>query len=265
MKLKKLLALAYMLVATLFLFTTTAHAQSVDEIIKRGKILVAIDTTDAPYGEINAQMKPDGFDVALAQNMADALGVKLEIVPVTIPNRIPFLLTNRADVILSTLAVTAQRAQQIMYTNPYSSQKLQIIAAKTRKISSPADLKGLKVGVIRGGIADAPLTAVAPQGTNIVRLDDVAGCVQALVSGQVDAIAEGMLIPGQINAAQGGDKDEAKFDLYQSHFAMGVRHGSFDLLQWINTYIYTIKLDGTLAKLHEKYLHLPMPKDLPTF
>ncbi|QEL27317.1 transporter substrate-binding domain-containing protein (plasmid) [Bosea sp. F3-2] len=242
----------------------TAQAQSIDDIIARKKLLVAIDTTYAPYGTIDANMKPDGFEVALAGLMAKALNVQLEVVPVNTANRLPFLLTNKADITLSTLTVTAQRASQVMFTIPYAGLKFELIASKTRKISGPEDLKGLKVGVIRGGAADPQLTAVAPKDTQIVRLDDVAGCVQALLSGQVDAIAEGWLIPGQMNKAKGEDAFESKFTFSEAHYAIAVRKGSFDLLQWLNTFIYTVKQNGQLAGLHQQYLNLPLPS-LPTY
>ncbi|WP_457093271.1 transporter substrate-binding domain-containing protein [Microvirga sp. P5_D2] len=251
------------LVASVALFGS-AHAQSTDDIVKRGKLLVAIDTTYAPFGTINEKMEPDGFEVELAKQMASALGVTAEIVSVNTANRIPVLLTNKADITLSTLAITPQRAAQVMFSIPYSGVKFQIISEKSRNIKGPADLANLKVGVIRGGAAQAPLNAVAPKNATIVQFDDVAGCVQGLLSGQVDAIAEGWLLPAKMNQTAGSEKYEAKFDLGESHYGMAVRRGSFDLLQWVNTFIYTYKTNGKLAELHQKYIQLPLP-NLPSF
>lgn len=126
-----------------------------------------------------------------------------------------------------------------MFSIPYSGVKFQIIADKSRNIKGPSDLANLKIGVIRGGAAQGPLNAVVPQGTTVVQFDDVAGCVQGLLSGQVDAIAEGWLLPGKMNQTTGTEKYEAKFDLGESHYGMAVLRGSFDLLQWVNTFIYT--------------------------
>ncbi|WP_266064541.1 transporter substrate-binding domain-containing protein [Brucella intermedia] len=251
------------LIASFALFGA-AHAQSLDDIVKRGKLLVAIDTTYAPFGTINEKMEPDGFEVQLAKEMAAALGVQAEVVPVNTANRIPVLLTNKADITLSTLAITPQRAAQVMFSIPYSGVKFQIITEKSRAIKGPADLASLKVGVIRGGAAEGPLKAVAPEGTTIVQFDDVAGCVQGLLSGQVDAIAEGWLLPAKMNQTAGSEKFEAKFDLGESHYGMAVRRGSFDLLQWINTFIYTYNTNGKLAELHQRYIQLPLPS-LPSF
>lgn len=255
----RLAAIAALCVSPALLMTQKAHAQTVDEIIKRGKVLVAIDTTNAPFGTINDKMEPDGFEVQLAKRMATALGVQLEIVSVTTPNRIPFLITNKADILLATLTITPQRALQVMYTIPYGGVKFGVLAPKTKKIAGPDDLKGLRVGVIRGGAAEPMITAVAPKEAQIVRLDDPSACIQALVSGQVDAIAENWLIPGNIAKAQGTESFEMKFELAESHFGIGVRKGSFDLLQWVNTFIYAERLSGELGKLHQKYVGVPLP------
>lgn len=260
----KFIKVATVALTTAFALLGTANAQSIEDITQRGKLLVAIDTTYAPFGTINENMEPDGFEVELAKQMAAALGVTAEVVPVNTANRIPVLLTNKADITLSTLTITPQRAAQVMFSIPYSGVKFQIISEKSRELKAPADLAKLKVGVIRGGAAETPLNAIAPEGTTIVQFDDVAGCVQGLLSGQVDAIAEGWLLPAKMNETAGSEKYESKFDLAEAHYGMAVRRGSFDLLQWLNTFIYTYKTNGKLAALHEKYIQLPLP-NLPSF
>lgn len=67
----------------------------------------------------------------------------------------------------------------------------------------------------------------------------------------------------RMNDTTGSDKYESKLTLAESHYGMAVRRGSLDLLQWLNTFIYTYKQNGKLAALHEKYLHLPLP-NLPS-
>src|SRR5258707_14014449 len=93
-----------------------AAAQTVDDIIKKGELVVGIDLTNAPWGFLDASQEPAGFDPAFAKLVADKLGVKLRIERVTGPTRIPFLQSGRADVIISTLSVTAERAKQVWFT-----------------------------------------------------------------------------------------------------------------------------------------------------
>jgi polar amino acid transport system substrate-binding protein len=240
-----------------------ASAQTVEEIVKRGKVQILIDTTNPPYGTVDDKMQPSGYEVEIAKSMAKALGVELEIVPVTSANRIPFLQTNKADILLSTLTVTPQRAMQVWYTAPYALAEFVVIAAKDKSIKTVDDIKSLKIGVIRGGATDTALVRAAPAGTQIQRFDDLASTTQALVSGQVDAIVENWLVPGAINKLNTGKVYEGKIGLQKVYFSMAVRKGSTDLLQWVNTFLFTFRTSGDLSALHERLLGMKLP-ELPS-
>jgi polar amino acid transport system substrate-binding protein len=257
-KLTGLKAMLVALVGILF-WCGTATAQSVDDIVKRGKLQVLIDTTNPPYGTMDDKMQPSGYEVEIARMMANNLGVQLEIVPVTSANRIPFLQTGKADILLSTLTITPQRAVQVMYTTPYALAEFQVIAAKAKSIKTAQEIKNFKMGVIRGGATDTALVKAAPAGTSIQRFDDLAATTQALASGQIDAIVENWLVPGEMNKVNPGQDYEGKVTLQRVFFSMAVRKGSFDLLQWVNTFIFTLNNSGDLAALHQKYLGVGLP------
>src|ERR1019366_2708483 len=101
------------LLALCLLLSFAATAQTPDEIIKAGKVVIAIDTTVPPYGSLDAQMQPSGLDVELSQLIGKALGVPVELVTVTSPGRIPALLTKRVDLVVSIFSITAERALQV--------------------------------------------------------------------------------------------------------------------------------------------------------
>ena len=180
-----------------------AAAQTVDEITKRGELVVAIDLTNPPWGFLDAQQEPAGFDPAFAKLIADRLGVKLKIERVTSPTRIPFLQSGRADLVISTLSVTAERARQVWFTTPYAPNPLILIAPKDKPYKTYADLKGLRVAVPRGSPQDLTVTKMAPDAT-IMRFDDDASAQQALMTGQADLL--GRRHPG----ARGAEQDEAR-------------------------------------------------------
>src|SRR3954462_11995890 len=131
----------------LFALAQAASAVTVDEIIKRGKLLVAVDTNNPPWGQMDAAMKPEGIDIAVARLMAKYMGVELEIVPVTSQNRIPFVVTDKADVVMATLSITPQRALQIWYSIPYAFQDSVIMTSDKSPIKNFIDLNGKKVSV----------------------------------------------------------------------------------------------------------------------
>jgi polar amino acid transport system substrate-binding protein len=252
-----------LLALTLFGASHWAGAVTTDEIVKRGKLLVAIDTNNPPWGQMDAQMQPDGIDVAVARLMAKYLGVEMEIVPVTSQNRIPFVVTGKADIVMATLSITPQRALQIWYSIPYAFQDSVIMTTDKSPIKTFNDLNGKKVSVVRGAIQDALVTKLAPK-AQMQRFDTDASTVQALVTGQVDATATGFLIPGQTTKANPGKTYVSRLKLGTQHIAIGMKKDSPDLLQWTNTFIYHIRANGELAEIVKQYFGLPMP-ELPSF
>ena len=240
-----------------------ASAVTVDEIIKRGKLLVAIDTNNPPWGLQDAQMQPDGVDVQVAKLMAKYMGVPLEIVPVTSQNRIPFVVTGKADVVMATLTITPQRALQIWYSIPYALQDSVIMTADNSPIKSFADLNGKKVSVVRGAIQNALVTKLAPKAV-MQRFDNDASTIQALVTGQVDATATGFLIPAQTTKANPGKTYVSRLTLGTQHIGIGMKRDSADLLQWTNTFIYHIRANGELGEIFKQFFGMDLPA-LPSF
>ncbi|MDB5539945.1 MAG: extracellular solute-binding protein family 3 [Devosia sp.] len=260
------LVLAGLAVALVAILPAAASAQTVDEIIARGKLIVAVDTTTPPYGFLDADLKPTGFDIEVATKMGEALGVPVEFVTVTSPGRIPSLLTKQVDVVISIFSITPARAIQIDYSIPYAGQSAVVIAPKSTAISSHADLVGKKVGLTRGTGEDGLLTAAAEAnpGIEILRFDDYSSLLQAMVSGQIDAMGGGDYGEIYLKKAQNGDDFEQKYTLKTFYFGIGVAKGNDNLRQWINTWLFTQKTDGVLEALSMKYRNQPLPA-LPVF
>lgn len=126
----------------------TAMAQSAAEIQKKGQLTVGLLVDFPPYGTTNAQNQPDGYDADVARLLAKDLGVRLNLVPVTGPNRIPFLLTNKVDLLVASLAITPERARQVDFSAPYATATVILYGAKKLDIRSAADLKGRRIGVV---------------------------------------------------------------------------------------------------------------------
>lgn len=230
-----------------------AFAQTVDEIIKAGKVRIAVDPTSAPFGVTGTDGNPDGLDVDVAKLAAKYLGVQLELVPVTSQNRIPYLLTNRVDLVISLFAITPERALQVSFSSPYAAVGTIVTARADKKIETFADLKGKKVGVPRGTIPDTLLTRMALQDVQIVRFDDEATSLQALATGQVDALGSSTTALLVLNRGKPTKEFERKLTLVENHFGIGVRRGQFDLLQWLNSFIYAIRANGELNAITEKW------------
>lgn len=263
---KRLLGLATALLLGLGAMTGAAQAQGTDlqDVIARGEIVVGVDMTTPPWGYLNEQQQPDGYGVALGQLIADALKVKLKIEPVTGPTRIPTLLDGRTDVIISTLSITPERAAQVWYTNPYSANALVLIGPQSLAISSYDQIPdGTRIAVPRGSPQDQIVTANAPK-ANIMRFDDDAGPLQALVTGQADLLGAGILVPPVLNEMDPGKNYEVKITLSSPYMGMAVRPGNANMQNFLNVFLFLQKQNGKLEEISQKYLGISAG-DLPSF
>ena len=257
------LALAAALGAGALLPSTAAHAQgALDGVMAKKSITIAIPTDFPPYGFVGTDMAPQGLDVDMAKLIAAKLGVAIELVPVTSANRIPYLVTHKADLVISTLGKNPEREKVIDFTSAYSPFFQAVFAPKNVVIKSAADLAGKTVGVTRGAIEDMELTKVAPAGADVKRFEDNNATVSAFVSGQVQVIATGASVAGNMMARNPQLSVEYKLLLKDSPNFIGVAKGEDKLRLKVDEVIASAKAAGELDKLAMKWLGRPAG-DLP--
>ena len=250
--------------AMLALVAGAAQAQTLDAIQKRGKMLAAINLSVPPFGTTDAQMEPAGYDVDVARMLAKDLGVPLEIVPVTNESRIPTLLTGKADIVISVLQITPERAKSVMFSTPYGMHQSLVFAPAGTKIATLADLSGTRVGVARGSVYAVILAQANIPNVQIIQFGDDSATVNALVAGQVDAIGTVSFLANELQKRYPDRHFERKLTLQDNIYAAGIRRGDSDFLRWVNTSIFIHSHDGQLSKLYEKWMGEPL-KDLPSF
>jgi polar amino acid transport system substrate-binding protein len=241
-----------------------AFPQTLAEIQAKKKIVVGVLTDFPPFGIMNDQQQPDGFDIELAKLMAKNLGVEAEIVSMTTANRIPYLQSKRVDVLVASLGITPERARQVMFTIPYAAVNVVIAAPRSVNLKTIEDLKTISVAVSRGSSQETYVDAIAPKGAKIERFDGESPAAQAMLSGQADAWANNTIMIGTIAKANPSLQIEEKITLRRQSNAIAVRLDAFELHQWINTFIYQIKLDGELDALNRKWIGVPLG-ELPVF
>ena len=245
--------------------TRSAQAQSIDDILNKKKLQIGVEIDFPPFGLAPAGNQYEGYDIDVSKLMAKYMGVDLELVPVTAPNRIPYLLTGKIDVLSACFSITPERARQVAFSIPYASIDIELLAPKGTRITGADDLKGMKVGVARATIQDQAVTAIAPPSTRIMRFDDDAGATQAMLSGQIDALGANNMTAKTIMDMNPSAQYEVKMMLRGSSRAgIALRRGQTDLLQWVNTFVYFIKNNGELDTICRKWLGTPLP-ELPVF
>jgi len=240
-----------------------AQAQSaLDAILAKKSITIAIPTDFPPYGFVGVDLKPQGLDIDMANLIAAKLGVKAELVPVSSANRIPYLQTKKADLVISTLGKNAEREKVIDFTAAYSPFFQAVFAPKGTAVKSAADLAGKTVGVTRGAIEDLELTKIAPASADIKRFEDNNATMSAFVSGQVQVIATGASVAGNMMAKNPQLGTEFKLLLKDSPNFIGVAKGEDKLRMKVNEIIADAKKSGELDRMAMKWLGRPAG-DLP--
>lgn len=235
-----------------------AHAQTaLDDVMKSKTIKIAVPTDFPPYGFVGTDLAPQGLDVDTARLIATKLGVKVELVPVTSANRIPYLQTKKADLVISTLGKNPEREKVIDFTAAYSPFFQAVFAPKSLAIASFADLAGKSIGVTRGAIEDQELTKLAPATADVKRFEDNNATVSAFVSGQTQLIATGASVAGNMMARNPQLGAEYKLLLKDSPNFIGVAKGEDALRLKVNEIIVAAKKSGEIDAMAKKWLGRP--------
>ncbi|WP_127090199.1 transporter substrate-binding domain-containing protein [Aquabacter cavernae] len=245
-----------------FFASVSAYADTLDDIIKAGVLKVAVPQDFPPFGSVGPDLKPVGYDIDVANLIAQKLGVKAELVPVTSANRIPYLQTKKVDLVISTLGKNPEREKVIDFSVAYAPFFNGVFGPADLKVSKPEDLAGMTVGVTRGSIEDLELSKLVPPNTDIKRYEDNNATISAFLSGQVKVIATGNVVAAAILARNPPKKPEVKFLIKNSPCYVGLNKDEPKLLAKVDAILTAARTDGTLDTFSKKWLGAPLPADL---
>jgi polar amino acid transport system substrate-binding protein len=249
--------------ALTLLASGAAQAQTaLDDIVKSKEIRIAIPTDFPPYGFVGTDLKPQGLDIDMAAYIAARLGVKLELLPVTTANRIAYLQTRKADLVISTLGKNPEREKVIDFSSAYAPFFQAVFAAKSLNIKTFADLAGKSISVTRGSVDDAELTKVAPASTELRRFEDNNSTISAFAAGQTQLVATSAQVAGKLMAKSPQLGTEYKFVLKDSPNFIGVGKGEDKLRLKVNEILAEAKKSGDIDRMAVKWLGRPAG-DLP--
>lgn len=256
---KKTMTVLALAAAALVAIGTAAHADQLDDIRKAKKIRIAVDLGVPPYGMTDDKLQPAGVDIETAKLLAKDWGVEFEHVPITGATRIPALQTGKADLVISTLSITPERAKVIDFSLGYAVLRTVIAAPKNVNVKNLADLDGKTVGTVRGTTHDTQLTKEGPKGMKLVRYEDDATEQQAFQSGQVDIFSTAEMLVPQIDKRAPNRQVEVKFVLDNFKLAIGVKKDEKRLLEEVNKWIAARLKDGTLNAIYKKQFGSDLP------
>ncbi len=237
-----------------------ASADQLESVLESGVVKIAVPENFPPFGSVGENFEHVGYDVDVAALIAKDLGVKLELLPVTSKQRLPFLTSGKVDLVISSMGANPSRAKSIWFSSAYAPFYSGAYASEDLAIAGFSDLKNYKVGVTGGTIEDLGLTENASAGTDIVRFGDNAANISAYLAGQVDVIVTGNVVAAKIIADNPDKNIESKFVIRQSPAFIGVRQGEVNMLNWVNVFVLHKKLGGELNELSRKWFGQPLPE-----
>lgn len=248
--------------AALLAFGNAQAQTALDDILKTKVVKIAVQTDSAPYGFVGTDLKPIGLDIDMAHYIGKKMGVAVELVPVVSASRIPALQTRKADLVIATLGKNPEREKVIDFASSYSPFFQAVFGPKTLSVKSFADLAGKTVGVTRGAMEDQELNKAAPAGVDTRRFEDNNATIAAFVSGQVQLVALGASVAGNMMTKNPKLSSEYKLLLKESPNFIGIAKGEDKLKARVNEIVAEAKKSGELDALAKKWLGRPAG-DLP--
>jgi polar amino acid transport system substrate-binding protein len=246
--------------AILAMATTSAKADAIDDIAKAGVLNVGVFSDFPPFSSASADMSLKGYDMDVAQAIADALKVKLNPVSITGQNRIPYLTERRVDLLMS-VGYSKERAEVLDYAAAYAPYYIAVIGPAALEVKAKEDLAGKSIAVNRGTLEDTSLTEAAPATADIKRFDNYNSVIQAFISGQTQLMVVGNDVGAQVLARQDALKPEQKFQLMTSPSHMAVNKGEDRLRKLVDETVAKMLADGSLNKSSEAWLKTPLNPD----
>ena len=247
-------------VALLSLLTISGQvsAQTLEAVKARGKVIIGVQGDNPPFGFLDSTGKNTGYDVEIGALFGQFLGLPVEFQVVTNQNRIAGLQAQKVDVLFATLGMSPDRAKSLQYSKPYAANVMQVLAKKSMKVSGPQDLTDIPLGVPKASTQEIVLTEMAPK-AKYLRFDDDSSTIQALLSGQVDAVGASQFYLARVEELRPGVY-ENKFPIKTNYNGAGTILGDKVWNETVNKFLDQINANGKLAELYHKWMKLDPPK-----
>ncbi|MCP2072733.1 UNVERIFIED_ORG: polar amino acid transport system substrate-binding protein [Pseudomonas lini] len=154
-------AIRTLAIATVITTSTTsaALADKLDNIVDKGQLRCAVTLDNGQAGFRDANNQPAGFDVDYCKDLAGAMGVEPVIVDTPFPDRIPSIISGRADVAVASTSPTMERAKSIGFTKPYFAYQYVVLTREDTGIKSYEDIKGHVISTPQGNYGVDFITA----------------------------------------------------------------------------------------------------------
>jgi polar amino acid transport system substrate-binding protein len=252
----------------------TARADTLDEVKKRGTLIVGTEAAYVPY-EFFKDGKIIGYDPDIVEHFVTTLGVKAQLVDTAWNGIIPALYAKKFDVIISAMTITKERAEKVLFSMPYAdASNAVLLRAGEDRIKTADDLSGRIVGVQIGSAAagiiktfEAKLKDKGKPGyADVKQYEHYPEAYQDLLNKRIDAVVNSrstMMVV--MRDAPGKFKLMPGISDITAYFGMAFRKEDAALQAFCNELLAGLKKSGELAKLQEKWFGgvMETPDEVP--
>ncbi|THU01988.1 transporter substrate-binding domain-containing protein [Lampropedia puyangensis] len=233
-----------------------SHADKLDDIRQRGELVVGVLGTDEPATFIDPKTRQFiGYEVDLAQAIADKIGVKARFKQVAVAARIPELQQNHVDLIAAGLTHNKEREEQIDFSLTTFETGQKVLVRKDSGITDLKGLEGKKVVTLRGGTQEPNVRKAVP-GVDVVTFDTSQQAFQALQQGKgvgyVDDEAALLRVYAKLGPAQ-KDYVVLSANLSVEPLALGIRKGEPAFKKIVDDTLRGLESSGEAEKIFFKW------------
>jgi polar amino acid transport system substrate-binding protein len=258
--------LAMLAALPVLLCLLVAPAQAEDTLIavkQKGVLVAGVKDSLPPFGYVNEKTRElVGYDIDFVKAIAQRLGVRLELKPVTSASRMPQLSEGNIDIIAATMTKTAERAKQIDFSHTYFSTGQKFLVRKGA-VKELKDLDGKKIGTAKGSTSEQNAVKALPT-SKVLSFDDYPQAFLALQQGKVFAVTTDESILAGILAKA---PNKAQFEIPALHisdepYGLGLRKGDTGLLSFVNKTLLDMEANGQAKAIFDKWFGPDSPTPL---
>jgi lysine-arginine-ornithine-binding protein len=208
-----------------------------------------------PFNGKDASGQVVGFDVDIGNALCAKMKVECEVVTADWDTLIPSLNNHQYDFIMSSLPISAARLEVVDFTNPYYSNKLELVAAKNLPISNdPATLAGKVIGAQRGTAAGLWLQENIGEQATVMLFDTQEDAFQQLASGGLDVALTDKYVNFEWLKSDAGKNYESKGEPVGEGDKIGIAVRKGDpLREKLNAALHEMIVDGNYKKINDRY------------
>lgn len=234
----------------------TSEDTSLINIKNKGKLVLGLDASFPPMGYTDEDMNIVGFDIDLAKEVCERMGVELSLQPIQWTAKEQELNTKNIDLIWNGLSYSEERAQAMTLSQTYMLNNQVVVVLADSPINTLADLVGKTVVIQNGSTASDAMDShkeVTDTLKELVKVDDNVQAMMDLKISGSDAV-----VMDEIVALYYMEKEEGTFrvldeTLAKEEYVIGFRKGEEAFCEEVERILKEMKEDGTLANISDTW------------